>query len=233
MDTDIRPRFVHILVTCVSLYLTSNTALLVDIPLLTSRLLVGEIRSHVLKQYAIDGCLERVEDWLARRRPIEQDLKSACIMIGKFQDFPGESILITDAINHALHTVFSETLRLVIRMNGVPRNLMTWNSFESLMADAQLQHDADPDIVSSHLASISFQIPAVLPLKEYPVWGADYEMLKAQQLNSVDREMLKDQFASVHKQTDNIVVDLSKLPRSSSSKIVPHARTLKIISTLL
>ena len=149
MDTDIRPRFVHILVTCVSLYLTSNTALLVDIPLLTSRLLVGEIRSHVLKQYAIDGCLERVEDWLARRRPIEQDLKSACIMIGKFQDFPGESILITDAINHALHTVFSETLRLVIRMNGVPRNLMTWNSFESLMADAQLQHDADPDIVSS------------------------------------------------------------------------------------
>ena len=37
-------------------------------------------------------------------------------------------------------------------------------------------------------------------------------MLKAEQLNSADREMLKDQFAPVHKQADNIAVDLSKLP---------------------
>ena len=92
MDNDIRPKFIHIRVTCASLYLTSNTALLVDIPLLTSRLLVGEIQSRVLKQAAIDGCLERVENLLARRRPIEQDLESACLMIGELQDFPGESI---------------------------------------------------------------------------------------------------------------------------------------------
>ena len=35
MDIDIRSKFIHILVTCVSLYLTSNIAHLVDIPLLT------------------------------------------------------------------------------------------------------------------------------------------------------------------------------------------------------
>ena len=201
MDTDIRPKFIHILVTCVSLYLTSNTALLVDISLLTSRLLVGGIQSHILKQSAVDGCLERVEDWLARRRPIEQDLKSACLMIGKLQDFPGENILITDAINHALHPVFSETLRLVIRLNGVPRNLLTWNRFESLMADAQLQHDADPDTVVSQLSS--FQSPVVLPI--YP--GKEYEGLQA--LAQLGHQLPA---ASAHKQVENIPVDLSKFP---------------------
>ena len=57
-----------------------------DIPLLISRLLVGEIQSHILKQATIGGRLERVGDWLARRRLIEQDLKSAYLMIGKLQD---------------------------------------------------------------------------------------------------------------------------------------------------
>ena len=33
----------------------------VDIPLLISCLLVGEIQSHVLKQATIGGCLERVK----------------------------------------------------------------------------------------------------------------------------------------------------------------------------
>ena len=198
MDTDIRPKFIHILVTCVSLYLTSNTALLVDIPLLISRLLVGEIQSHVLKQATIGGCLERVEDWLARRRLIEQDLKSACLMIGKLQDFPGESILIADAINHALHPVFSETLRLVIRLNGVPRNLLTWSGFESLMADAQLQHDADPDTLVSQLAA--FQSPVVLPN-----WTAAPFQALAQLGHPLP-------VASAHKQVDDIAVDLSKLP---------------------
>ena len=219
MDTDIRPKFIHILVTCVSLYLTSNTALLVDISLLTSRLLVGGIQSHILKQSVVDGCLERVEDWLARRRPIEQDLKSACLMIGKLQDFPGENTLITDAIDHALHPVFSETLRLVIRLNGVPRNLLTWNRFESLMADAQLQHDADPGTVVSQLAA--FQSPVVLPLNTiYP--GKDYEGLKA--LAQLGHPLPA---ASAHKLADNIVVDLS-LEAPSSSKTVSQGH-LRIV----
>ena len=198
MDTDIRPKFIHILVTCVSLYLTSNTALLVDIPLLISRLLVGEVQSHVLKQATIGGCPERVEDWLARRRLIEQDLKSACLMIGKLQDFPGESILIADAINHALHPVFSETLRLVIRLNGVPRNLLTWSGFESLMADAQLQHDADPDTLVSQLAA--FRSPVVLSFQSPAAFQALAQL----------GHPLHAAFA--HKQADIIAVDLSKLP---------------------
>jgi hypothetical protein len=86
INADTMPRFIHIMNTCVSLYLTANTSLLVDIPLLVSHLIVGEIQSHTLKQSVIGGYLERAEDWLARRLPIKQDLQSACTMIGKLHD---------------------------------------------------------------------------------------------------------------------------------------------------
>ena len=206
INAETRPRFIHIMNTCVSLYLTANTALLVDIPLLISRLVVGEtVQSHILKQSVIGGYLERAEDWLARRRPIKQDLQSACTMIGKLQDFPGDNALITDSLKHALHPVFSETLRLVIRQNGVPRNLLTWDDFESLMSSAQLQHDADPDEVfqavalQQEKAAIQIQRPAN---QIQPLAVQIQPRLPA---------------ASARKQVEDIIVDTSKLPSPPES----------------
>ena len=74
------------------------------------------------------------------------------------------------------------------------------------MADAQLQHDADPDTLVSQLAA--FQSPVVLPLNTiYPL--KDHEGVKA--LAQLGHPLPA---ASAHKQApaDNTVVDLSKLP---------------------
>ena len=136
-------------------------------------------------------------------------------MIGKLQDFPGESLLITDAINHALHPIFSETLRLVIRMNGVPRNLLTWNSFESLMADAQLQHDADPDTVSIQLASFQAS-PVGKPSaddQEPRLASAD----ERDRLNPGLAAGISHGYARKQPMADNIALDLSKLPTPPKS----------------
>ena len=43
------------------------------------------------------------------------------------------------------------------------RNLLTWNGFESLMADAQLQHDANPDTVVSQLSVVEEKKPDMKP----------------------------------------------------------------------
>ena len=122
------------------------------------------------------------------------------------------SILITDTINHALNPVFSETLRIVICLHGVPRNPLSWNGFESLMAHAQLQHNTAPDIIAIAGQLASFQSPVVLPT-DYP-WN-EYEGLKA--LTQLGHSLPA---AAVHKQTD-IAVDLSKLPPLPRSFRVP------------
>ena len=215
MDADIRPRFVHILDTCVSLYLTSNTALLVDIALLMSRLLFGQDQSHSLKQSATCKDLERIELWLARRRPIAADLMSACVMLGKIQDFPGDNALIDDALKCAFHPVFSDTLRAVIKLNAVPRNRLTWKDFESLAATAQLQHDADPEAVTVALALHAVHSqnsrPAALVLQPRP---QQLSPIQAPSVNSDSRSVIP--FQQKREERQPLVpisgVNLSELP---------------------
>ena len=176
MDGGIRSKFMSIMGICAQLYLTSNSALLCDISLLIDRLLVGSNAGHELKQVVTNSSncpLERIEIWLARRKPHNDDLIAACDMLGQRQEIPGDSTMITDTINNALHPVFSDFLRTVMRSNGVPRNALTWKGFESLLADTQLQLDADPESVVSQLSLC--QSPVVLPI--YP--GKDYEGLQA------------------------------------------------------
>ena len=152
MDGGIRSKFMNIMGICAQLYLTSNSALLCDLSLLIDRLLVGSNAGHELKQMVTNSNLERIEIWLARRKPHNDDLIAACDMLGQRQEMPGDSAMITDTINNALHPVFSDFLRTVIRFNGVPRNALTWKDFESLLADTQLQLDADPESVVSQLS---------------------------------------------------------------------------------
>ena len=165
MDDGIRSKFMNIMGICTQLYLTSNSALLCDISLLVGRLLVGNNAGHELKQMVTNssGPLERIEIWLARRKPHYDDLIAACDMLGQRQEIPGDSAMITDTVNNALHPVFIDFLRTVMRFNGVPRNALTWKDFESLLADTQLQLDADPESVVSQLSLC--QSPAVLALK--------------------------------------------------------------------
>ena len=89
---------------CTQLYLTSNSALLCDISLLVGRLLVGSDAGHELKQVVTFSSfpLERIEIWLARRKPYYDDLIAACDMLGQRQEMPGDSAMITDTINNAL-----------------------------------------------------------------------------------------------------------------------------------
>ena len=102
------------------------------------------------------GCeIERIELWLARRRPRYLELESACGMLNLNSEMPGNTTLITDTLKNVLHPAFSDALRLCIRLNGVPRNHLSWNEFEGLMADAQSQLDADPDLVSDALKKIA------------------------------------------------------------------------------
>ena len=72
-------------------------------------------------------------------------------MLGQHQEMLGDSVMIIDTISNALHPVFSDSLRIVIRTNGVPRNAITWKDFESLLVDTQLQLDVDPEPVVSQL----------------------------------------------------------------------------------
>ena len=120
MDGGIRSKFMNIMGICAQLYLTSNSALLCDLSLLIDRLLVGSNAGHELKQMVTNSNLERIEIWLARRKPHNDDLIAACDMLGQRQEMPGDSAMITDTINNALHPVFSDLLRTVIRFNGVP-----------------------------------------------------------------------------------------------------------------
>jgi hypothetical protein len=131
MDDGIRSKFMNIMGICTQLYLTSNSALLCDISLLVGRLLVGSDAGHELKQVVTFSSfpLERIEIWLARRKPYYDDLIATCDMLGQRQEMPGDSAMITDTINNALHPVFSDFLRTVIRFNGVPRNALTWKRF--------------------------------------------------------------------------------------------------------
>lgn len=146
-DRSIRSKFVSYLGKCHVLYLTANSARLCDIPALIARLLVGDNRDHDLIQLVIGCELERIELWLARRRPRHLELESACGMLNLASEMPGTTTLITDTLKNVLHPVFADALRLCIRLNGVPRNHLSWSDFEGLMADAQLQLDADPDLV--------------------------------------------------------------------------------------
>lgn len=164
MDGGIRSKFMNIMGTCAQLYLTSNSALLCDLSLLIDRLLVGSNVDHELKQMVTNSNLERIEIWLARRKPHNDNLIAACDMLGQRQEMPGDSAMITDTINNALHPVFSDFLRTVIRFNGVPRNALTWKDFESLLANTQLQLDADPESVVSQLSLC--QSPGVLALED-------------------------------------------------------------------
>ena len=154
-DRSIRSKFVKYLGKCHVLYLTANSARLCDIPALIARLLVGDNRDHDLIQMVVGFELERIELWLARRRPRHLELESACGMLDLVSEMPGTSTLITDTLKNVLHPVFSDALRLCIRLNGVPRNHLSWNDFEGLMADAQLQLDADPDLVIDALQKIA------------------------------------------------------------------------------
>jgi hypothetical protein len=165
MDGGIRSKFMNIMGICAQLYLTSNSALLCDVSLLIGRLLVGSDVGHELKQVVTNSSspLERIEIWLARRKPYYDDLVAACDMLGQRQEMPGDSSMIADTINNALHPVFNDFLRTVIRFNGVPRNALTWKDFESLLADTQLQLDADPESVVSQFSLC--QSPAFLVLK--------------------------------------------------------------------
>ena len=152
-DGSIRSKFVKYLGKCHILYLTSNNARLCDIPALIDRLLVGDNHNHDLIQTVVGGELERIELWLARRRPRHLELESACGMLNLISKMPGTPTLIKDTLKNVLHPVFSDALRLGIRLNGVPQNHLSWSDFEGLMADAQLQLDADPDLVIDALKS--------------------------------------------------------------------------------
>ena len=91
MDGGIRSKFVTLLGTCIQLYLTSNSALLCDISLLVCRLLVGSSTDHELKHIVTNSSncpLERIEIWLARRKPHNDDLIAACDMLGQRQELP-------------------------------------------------------------------------------------------------------------------------------------------------
>ena len=169
IDGGIRSKFMNIMGICAQLYLTSNSALLCDVSRVAywsrDRLLVGSDAGHELKQVVTNSSspLERIEILFARRKPYYDDLIAACDMLGQRQEMPGDSSMIIDTINNALHPVFNDFLRTVIRFNGVPRNALTWKDFESLLADTQLQLDADPESVVSQLSF--FQSPAILALK--------------------------------------------------------------------
>ena len=93
-------------------------------------------------------------------------------MFGQRQEIPGDSAMITDTVNNALHPVFIDFLRTVMRFNGVPRNALTWKDFESLLADTQLQLDADPESVVSQLSLC--QSPAILALEDLRPPGKIY-----------------------------------------------------------
>ena len=67
--------------------------------------------------------------------------------------------MITDTINNALHPVFSDFLRTVIRFNGVPCNALTWKDFKSLLADTQLQVNL---MLTLNLLLASFRYAKVL-----------------------------------------------------------------------
>jgi hypothetical protein len=85
-------------------------------------------------------------------------------MLGRREEMPGDSSMIANTINNALHPVFNDFLRTVIRFNGVPRNALTRKDFESLLADTQLQLDADPESVVSQLSLC--KSPAILALED-------------------------------------------------------------------
>ena len=93
-------------------------------------------------------------------------------MLGQRQELPGDQAMITDSVNNALHPVFSDFLRTVIRFNGVPRSALIWKDFESLLADTQLQLDADPESVVSQLSL--HRGPAVLALEDLRPPGKIY-----------------------------------------------------------
>ena len=143
-------------------YLTANSARLCDIPALIARLLVGDNRDHDLIQLVVGCEIERIELWLARRRPRYLELESACGMLNLNSEMPGTTTLITDTLKNVLHPVFSDALRLCIRLNGVPRNHLSWNEFEGLMADAQSQLDADRDLTQDSAFRFGAACPAVL-----------------------------------------------------------------------
>ena len=208
-DPQIRPIFIHILSTCHSLYLTSNSALLVDISILMSRLMIGKVQFHESKQIQVGKSLERFELWLARRRPVVQDLQSACIMLDKLQDFPGDSALIEDALRYGLHPVFSETLRLVIRLNGVPRNRLNWKDFESLGADAQLQLDADPEAAIDAIALHNRAITATQIRPPAPLQPAPPAVFPIEQMQL--------QGSDPRKKAEDALLDLAKLPSPPAS----------------
>ena len=135
MDSTIKSKYLNILGICTSLYLTSNCALLCDITELVQRLIVGQAKSHGLKQLVVGHSLERIEIWLARRKSVFDDLHNACSMLGLFAEMPGPCALVADAMGYALNPAFVSILRVVVRQNGVPRNALTWTDFEYLLAD--------------------------------------------------------------------------------------------------
>ena len=206
-DPIIRPKYVQILGLCHSLYLTSSSALLCDISVLISRLVVGKVLVHDMKQLLVKGQLERIEFWLARRRPIVNDLRSACEMLNRIQEMPGESVLIADTITYALHPVFSATLRSVVILNRVPRNLLTWSAFESLLSDAQLQLDADPDAVAEalkiHMVTTAQNLPQI---QMFP--AAQLAASPVQQPAALPANPIPDS----RKKNEDITVNLRMLP---------------------
>ena len=163
MDSTIKSKFLNILGICTSLYLTSNCALLCDITELVQRLIVGQAKSHGLKQLVVGHTLERIEIWLARRKSVFDDLHNACSMLGLFAEMPGPCALVTDAMSYALNPAFVSILRVVVRQNGVPRNALTWTDFEYLLADTQLQIDADPACISDALKPTAPVRPDIRP----------------------------------------------------------------------
>jgi hypothetical protein len=207
----IRPKFVKILGICHSLYLTSNCALLADISVLLSRLLVGSADTHALKQRTAGAVLERIEVWLSRRVSCVRDLESACVMLDLFQEMPGNNTMISDALDHALHPVFVKILRSVIRLNGVPRNLLSWGDFERLLSDTQLQIDADPAFVSEALALHVKQHAVATPVVAAVPTPAPQGLVPSALMLSHE----KDHLAQV-KEAEKLI-DLSTLPKAGSS----------------
>ena len=84
-------------------------------------------------------------------------------MLGLFAEMPGPCALVTDAMSYALNPAFVSILRVVVRQNGVPRNALTWTDFEYLLADTQLQIDADPACISDALKPTAPVRPDIRP----------------------------------------------------------------------
>jgi hypothetical protein len=106
-------------------------------------------------------------------------------------------------------------LRLVVILNRVPRNLLTWNwsAFECLLSDAQLQLDADPDAVAEALKVHNWKITAApnlpwnLPqIQMFP--AAQFVAFPIQQPAALPANRMPDS----RKKNEDSVVDLDKLP---------------------